>query len=1002
MALVSPSQHTAHYVHASLESFDRAAVNEITRRFEAVAGPGPHSLTYDENDHAFVLVCLGLDGAELDSRLGNIIRDYIVAESPGIKRFAECEIADPYDDYEVTLDDDSLSLNEPSLIVHLVNFDGMNVYRKAKAFRVRDLPLALQLRLRSRHDCTYLANAIALCRAGWDESSEEHFFDANTGCNLTELSSDQQADLDLLFELMTFADFTAKIPLPGHELEENEPRHWEFVGEPPPVDRWLEGMGEMKLIEPDAEPDITREALKFATGLPTQQNSFGRVRKPKGATLLKQPEPEADREPDQTEEQVNNNFAALLRSGADDDIDSEISDCSDDGPGLLQNFKRANKAACVKEDAMPISATEGTTSSSLTVTQRRVTAANTPATLSPPRTEINGRPNGELSSRSPSSGRDHSSGSYPSYTRSYAETDKFGLRGNVANHVTWENENAACLQSHQSTPSARTYEALALSRAEPIAISTSNGDDLGTKLATSKTPMTYKETVPGGDEPWANNIVPPIRIVPTGTLIDTSTPAPELDVSQFPQLGSSGQQPARRSHSNTRQLIDMSTTDPVKHDDENNLIELDDDIVERVCNQTENKQQPHVTMRQQAAKNKKQKKKAKVPGSKPAPFPPAKLELPSPPPPARARKETEQPANNGQGSSQPNTKKTPTIEEETSDRFQQEIEDLVLLALMTTEQHDVVVQFGLALMIDAEDLADHRALRHADLQEELDHLTVERRSTSFQTALGRRRKDGMHLLQLPKTMDTEVDSPLASDLTLVDAWTGDGKHAISDKRVYEITIEVAGGREWLLIFGQESPEDFEIQPLDSHQHTVYVHYPLRVWDARFQSKDPDWTCTGALELGSDLERDIQTFLQTLRTPKRNIPEQYSSSPPPMFEASIPDSAFLVKNVLAKRIMTQSLGSGTWVVTQVWDLHVQSKGSVVKAFGTGEESMVNTGRLWWEAALQHGGGGDLGGIVTEVVSRLDDVGFDGAALEAKAKAKKQKEKKPKEPEYQPFW
>ena len=129
-------------------------------------------------------------------------------------------------------------------------------------------------------------------------------------------------------------------------------------------------------------------------------------------------------------------------------------------------------------------------------------------------------------------------------------------------------------------------------------------------------------------------------------------------------------------------------------------------------------------------------------------------------------------------------------------------------------------------------------------------LTAERRSTSFQAALGRRRKDGMYLLRLPTAMDTEQEP--ASDSTLVDSWTGDGKHAINDKRVYAITIEVPGGQQWLLIFSQESPEDVEIVPIDSHQQSIYIHYPLHVWDARIQIKDLDWTSIGAFELGSDL------------------------------------------------------------------------------------------------------------------------------------------------------
>lgn len=1016
MTLQLATQSIAHYLHSSLEQFDRDAVQEIIRSFEVAAasanilgGIGPYSLNYDERDHTFVLVCQNHAGAALDEHLGNVIRDHVATESVGVKRFTECEIADPYDDYEVDLDEtDTLSLDQPSLIAHLVNFDGIKVYGKAKAFHLHKLPPALRLRVRSRHENSHLTNAITFCRVRWDDTSEEHVFDGNVGNDLTELSDEQHDDLNWLFDLLTFVDFTANTTLPGHDDDtEDEPmaRPWEFVGEPPRLDQWLEGMGETRLVDPGAEPEIQKDALQFASSSQRQQNLQGRVRKPRGATLLEQREPDAEEGPERSETQVNKNFAALLNSRADGDTDTESGESTTDEPDFSQHTKPTNVAKLIREHTAPTIANEGATNSSSTVRQISTNGASTDAVLAIPSSRINGPPNNELGPHSSSSEHTRGSENYPNYTRSYAETDRFGLRGNVANQVAWENENASCLQSRRSTTSLRTYEAVALSRTKPIAMSISNGQDLDAKLAVSKTPMTYKDTVPGGDESWAHRIVPPSKSVPNGILIDTSTTAhgngqtraPELGLGQFPPLGSNRQLSTKSLRPTSSQLVENSAMDSSLHE-EDDLIQLDDEIVERVLDQTESNQRLHVTMKQQAAKNKKQqKKKAKVSSNKPALSRPATLELPSPPPPPRPRMETAQTANNGPGSFRPNAENTHANEEDIPDRLQQEIEELLLSSPVETEQQDIVIQFGLTLMTDAEDMVDHRASRHDELQQELDDLTKQQRSTSFIAALGRKRKDGMYLLQLPTMIAAENDSPPVSSTTLVDAWTGNGKHTINDRRLYEVTIAVPDGDQWLLIFNQEFPEDVEIVPVDSHQPSIYIHYPLRVWDARIQHKELDWAATGAMKLESDLQQNITTFLQTLNTPKR-----YRGSSLPMFEACIPDSAFLVTDVLAKRVLTQSLGSGTWVVTQVWDLHVEPGQANVKAFAKDEDDMAREGRLWWEAALQHDGGEELKTLLNDVVSRLDVVGFDGEAIKASTKLKPQTSKKSKQAAYQPFW
>jgi hypothetical protein len=147
-----------------------------------------------------------------------------------------------------------------------------------------------------------------------------------------------------------------------------------------------------------------------------------------------------------------------------------------------------------------------------------------------------------------------------------------------------------------------------------------------------------------------------------------------------------------------------------------------------------------------------------------------------------------------------------------------------------------------------------------------------------------------------------------------------------------------------------------------------------------------------------LKHNIVTLLDTFNT----LTDAQGGSRPG-FEATIPNSAFRVANVFAKRVLTRrTLPSGTWKVTQVWDLHVQSPYGDVTAFANAEEIMEREGRLWWEAALQYDGVTELEGLSTtlnEVMQRLDAVGLESVVT---SDAKQKRSNRGSEMPYTPFW
>ena len=924
----------------------------------------------------------------------------IASGATTVTRFAECDIEDLFCDDEEQLEEEVSPplLDTSTLDIHVANFDGINPSGKAKAFRLNELPHAVRMRAKNRHE--NLANAITFRRVRWDQPSEKHLFDASVGHKLPELSKEERHDFTTLLEILAFSDFTAKVTIPKPRGPEPGFRHFDFVGERPTVSQWLEGTGNTRQIDPEDEPEMYEDAQRFAIGLSLQPNTLGRVRRPLGMTLSEMREPEMAVQSERSEEQINDSFAALMKSGANDDSDTESNETTTDAASIIESIKPGTIAELV-EAASDLSVAEellqpsdwsaidnGTDAVLVRTTTGRGRAGDVLAAGQKPL---------------------HPEESFPKYDRSYANVDGVGLCGDAVNQVNWENENATEVRMRRISSAPRTYESSALSRAESVSTSRQAGRYLHSKPITSITPMSYAETPLGGDEPWANNVVAPTVMVPTGTLINTNvsvngdgqSKTPLFPPGLFPPLGSSGKQrtketkalTARMDSFSTKSSSDATSTQPqalqlASHSDfrceeeEELLMAFDDDddlsLVERVQPQQEASPRLHHTMRQQASKNKNQRKKPRADNSKTGAPRPARLELPSPPPAPKPPRETK----SAESQKQRHDAKSAQPAEPTSlVHFQQAIASLLKSSPIGVKKADIVIEFGLILMTNVGKLAADKALRCAELQHEFDRLSAQR--TTFLTALGRKNKDGVYLLRLPTTLSGS-ESPYAGSSQLANAWLDCEEYGLADRRLYEITIVAPGGREWMLVFHQESPEDVQITLADIEQQSVYVHYPLRVWDARARILP-----AAGQEPENGLKSNIMTFLNTLNTPKASDDERA------FFEATIPDATFRVASVTAKRVLTTKLRSGTWKVTQACALHVTSNCGSVKAYAKLGEIMEQEGRIWWEAALQYDGREEFGTTMNEIMERLDDVGFE-------PEPESKKSGKAKVSDYVAFW
>jgi hypothetical protein len=1082
MALAIAKSDTAHYLHATLERFETVAIQDISRLFYAAAAhvaveQDLVELSYDERHHVFILKHHNCFGGQLDEALGRIIRNYVASETEAVTRFEECTLGDPLDDDDIGSEQsEARGEEDQALTTHVVNYDGINTYGKAKAFHLHELPQALRNRAMSRHNIEHLAIMISLRHVQLDPKNEQHVFGGSIGNTLPKLSSAEQDGMHyLLHQILSFSPFTPKVRMSAPRDAEPEAGHRRFSGKEPAIGQWLEGMGETRQIDPEVQPEMGGEQFKFARSRTMQNDSLGRVRKPKGVSLADHQLPEG--QPlEQPDAKPSAGFAALMRSGAIGDASSETDSSVSDEANPFEGMKQVKVVELAKSDDASTSGGAFTPSST---SRDREQSVFTIATRT-----ANALGSGSHQTRSqifaatPSSqGAPRSEGGFPTDGRSYAKADRWGLTGDAANHVAWEKENRTSLLAQHARRAPRTYDDLASTRAESAASVSGGESRMGPVPIAAVTPMSYSETPLGGNEPWAKNVVRPDVFVPTGTLVNTDVTIADTSRSKAPQyppglvntyasvantsrpkpphyppgcyppLGSNEQPTivnatntarapqaiARPRHQTALQTLgrEMSTkligqgnvdlmsfndadnSTKIAAQEDDNLMAFNDDapFIERGKAQDEEPPRLHRTMRQQAggSKNKQQKKKSsKASTNRSTPSRPAVLELPSPPPPPKPKPSTVVKVD---------AKAQGPIEPERDLHLEQVINEQFSYSSLDGKIAGVEVQFGLALMTDAEDLIAERGLRSEDMQEKLDELPPQKRNTMFPLCLGRQREDGVYLLMLPTTLSGSV-SPYAGDALLLEAWSDGGPHGLSDRRLYEINIAVPGGAQWLLVFEHDTPENVDIRLLKDSQErsSIYIHYPERVWDARIR---PRSTTPARPELDKDLERNIKTFLMTFDS-TRGAGGAGTEDGLPDFEAVVPDNVFIVTKILVKRELTRTLLTcepkdttdppPSWTVSEVWDLHVQPSflsraaggGNSLAIFAKDEKTMRTQGRLWWEASLvydevpQKDRG--LETLLKEIVAKLDSVGMPPVVP---VRAKPEAEKNAKQ-EYVPYW
>ncbi|EMC93124.1 hypothetical protein BAUCODRAFT_150496 [Baudoinia panamericana UAMH 10762] len=177
--------------------------------------------------------------------------------------------------------------------------------------------------------------------------------------------------------------------------------------------------------------------------------------------------------------------------------------------------------------------------------------------------------------------------------------------------------------------------------------------------------------------------------------------------------------------------------------------------------------------------------------------------------------------------------------------------------------------------------------------------------------------------------------------------------------------------------------EFHVRGVDGHMHikrcgaekcllpacddqvygTAFVHYPFRVWDARYEVR--------ALENDNNVDPAFQQFVKSITTTEEA----------PSFYAGVPQHRFSVEKALAKRdYIRVTHERAKVIVTEVQDLILQSMDHPVanlQATCPSRQEMMDEHRLWWEVKVEYADCRDAGflqRLVDSLVTQMDGVGY----------------------------
>ncbi|KAI7240657.1 hypothetical protein KC330_g1094 [Hortaea werneckii] len=991
------------YIHLTLFQFNPEARQQVIQRVNAKLNNTSARCWYNVEGSSFELRCPCTVGAAADEALATAIKEYCQQEmkateledrEPNILRFPEDEIQPldgHIDDIEEEMIQRAMASNMQDQTPHHSSFQAFHLVEtegaasmSLKLFGMYELPEGLLERTLCSAADKEMSKAIrcgVTARAVRSEGRRDDVvFNGRMG---SPIAIDQTLDLDSLVPFPILKGHSA-LDIPTERNDVLIPE----TGDGPVMDKWFAGMAQTKPGEPEQKPEIPKDARKlFAPG---HQPLSGKTRIPKA-----DPDLPSDTEGSGSDDEAvhpratSKDFASVMartkarRSKSEDsDTTTESSEedekakepmlfsqTQDQSTKVVTHSKQSFAALLGREEVSSLSSPPQAAESGYSQAQFDL-ATRLGGLESSSNTQAN----------SPGTNGDEQLAPYKglqSYGPQFATVDNIGLTANAVHQATWDNQHYE-REKKAKKSKIRLAEVQTPLAAQPtsgsIPISLSTGPDIphaqalqGPRTSDHTSNLVSGTTLRNNPDAalwtnqWSHNVVK--STVPEGTLIDDTASYARGPVKVPPGLQpSSTTLTAAHSQTNTDvgsgsskiqvgetsagHMIDVENGFPfvspsfgaqqqasiesyVNRNDYGD--EGDGTIVERILPQQEAIRhfQKKNTMSQKARKKDKAvKPKAELPLPDPVPMPkpsarPAKQNsIPTPKIGICANAEVHAKAET------PGDIERPLTNAERLGSFLQENNSLI-------QNSELRVRLGLILNLNGTKAMRDRVITATAIADDLNSDCTTGRVV-FNGRLTTDSEDVSYLLNL-------VDSPLSTKV-LYEFLARD-----SSGQVHRVEVEVS------------QDDSMKAQSLSEVTAEIYLHFPIRVWDALVSLQD----------VPTD-EDFFEAFLASLST----------LNEPPSFTAIVPSNQFSIERVFAKREFARSLGENSTarlVITQVQDLFVSSLNAPnanLQAMCLSPEEMIAHQRVWWEAHFEGlSNGAEICDAVNGVITLMDGVGFN---------------------------
>jgi hypothetical protein len=390
------------------------------------------------------------------------VADFVIQRATLIKPFAggvleddniTCEVGNDRPETGVSAPNVNLTQNDDTTAnttLHSVNLEQTSGSR-IKLFRLGELPDGLVDRILCSRDSTSkkaMESGVTSRTVRWDPTNEVYIFNGRVGSPIHIANS---TNVQLLYDTrFNSVSDSRGFQKPASQVQDVPVEEWDFKpGQTPTIDRFLEGMYETELIDPNTKPEEPEDAIKFLAHSTLPQLPQGRPRVPR----VTHTESSGDDSDDSD-------------SGTEDGSKASSDTTNKHDSAHLQSHKPYTTNAHRIFGLPSTSTQEYISNGSATIRgggektptgSKAFPSANTPLQMS---TDLqSGKERSQASSfdslrkdeRSKStnptlsSNEDNKSSThvdnFPTWDRKYAAVDKVGLTGVATNQATWIHEN---------------------------------------------------------------------------------------------------------------------------------------------------------------------------------------------------------------------------------------------------------------------------------------------------------------------------------------------------------------------------------------------------------------------------------------------------------------------------------------------------------------------------------------------------------------------------------